>query len=248
MKNTTVISIILTVILLSETNMVQGAYPKPTYIPQLRPYEINKNNDIWHAQNPSSYITPNNAWVKYYASLLYVDKEGYIKYKDTPVPWLVDKNGNILLTTDKSFFNNYVPLREYFGTEVPNNDWWFNPDYYLTHGQRGICSAWAATVTSMMRSGEMSLRGDDGKYIRQAIPAKEVLGYVGNGGNWGRDAWVEYEAYNKTWISSTSQETEPYTGKQKSATIFIGKNSQFKPVFEFTDVYFREAHSSVTKE
>lgn len=42
-------------------------YPKPTSIPTLRPYDIDKSGDIWHAQDPSSYITPDNEWVKYYS-------------------------------------------------------------------------------------------------------------------------------------------------------------------------------------
>lgn len=43
-------------------------YPKPTYTPKLRPYIIDKSHDIWHAADPSSYIEPNNEWVKYYAN------------------------------------------------------------------------------------------------------------------------------------------------------------------------------------
>lgn len=42
-------------------------YPKPSYIPTLRKYEIDKSHDIWHTKDPSSYITPKNEWVKYYA-------------------------------------------------------------------------------------------------------------------------------------------------------------------------------------
>jgi len=45
----------------------EPTYPKPTYTPTLRKYEINKDHDIWHAQDPSSYITPDNEWVQYYA-------------------------------------------------------------------------------------------------------------------------------------------------------------------------------------
>jgi len=41
---------------------------KPIYTPTLRVYEIDKSSDIWHAKDSSSYITPNNEWVKYYAN------------------------------------------------------------------------------------------------------------------------------------------------------------------------------------
>jgi len=40
---------------------------KPIYTPTLRAYEIDESSDIWHAKDSSSYITPNNEWIKYYA-------------------------------------------------------------------------------------------------------------------------------------------------------------------------------------
>ncbi len=46
---------------------IEILYPKPTYTPTLRSYEIDKSDDIWHAKDPSSYIQPNNEWIQYYA-------------------------------------------------------------------------------------------------------------------------------------------------------------------------------------
>ena len=176
-------------------------YPKPTYIPTLRPYDIDKSHDIWHAKDPSSYITPNNEWVRYYASQLFIDKDGWIKYKNEKVVWYRDLNGN-LYYTNKSFLNNYVYDWEQFGTgsqgSLANDDYWANADYYLTYGMKGDCDEWIIAVTSMMLSGEMSVWQDD-KLVKQVIPANAVLGYIGNV----RDGWVEYQVYNKDWITST---------------------------------------------
>lgn len=41
--------------------------PCPCLKPSLRPYIISKEDDFWHAQDPSSYITPENEWIQYYA-------------------------------------------------------------------------------------------------------------------------------------------------------------------------------------
>jgi len=42
--------------------------PSPLgYTPTLRPYLIDRTQDIWHASDASSYIEPKNEWVQYYA-------------------------------------------------------------------------------------------------------------------------------------------------------------------------------------
>ncbi len=211
-------------------------YPKPTSIPSMRAYDIDKTGDIWHAVNPSSYITPENEWVKYQASQLFLDEDGWIKYKDQKVIGFIDENGTKYYVY-KSFMNNYTPLKEFFGHELPNNDYWMMPDYYLYNGKRGICSAWAATVTSMMLSGEMSIV-KEGKFFKQVIPAKAVMGYTKSGL---RDAWVEYNLYNNTWITTTELlRYGLHNENEISATEFnLKKDMVITPVFEFTDEYFR---------
>jgi hypothetical protein len=218
-------------------------YPKPTYVPNLRPYEIDKSHDLWHAKDPSSYIEPNNEWVRFYASQLFVDYDGYIKYKNEKQVWWVDINGTEYYT-NKSLQNNYIYDWEQLGNgakgSLANDDYWTNADYYLTHGMKGDCEEWAITVTSMMLSGEMSVWQED-KLVKQIIPAKVVMGYVSRV----YDGWVEYQVYNKDWITSTSREKD-YYGEPFSATIFIEKDPQFEPVFEFTNTYFRGYRKRIT--
>ncbi len=211
---------------------------KPLTTPTLNTMRCyNKNNDIWYPCNPSEYIAPNNEWVKYYASQLFIDKDGWIKYKNEKIVSLVDTNGTPMLYDYKSFMNNYIFDWEQFGTgskgSLSNDDYWANADYYLTHGMKGDCDEWSNTITSMMLSGEMSVWKND-KFVKQVIPAKVVMGYVGGI----RDAWTEYRVYNSSWITSTSRKKDEY-GIEYSSTIFIGKNIQFSPVYEFTDKYFR---------
>ncbi len=213
-------------------------HPMPTYAPSLRAFEINTEHDIWHARDPSSYITPENEWVRYFASQLYLDYDGRLKYINQKVPLLRDKGGQIVLWTNETFANNYVYDWEQFGTGarggLANDDYWINPDYYLAHGMKGDCEDWSLAVTSLMLSGEMSV-WQDKKLIKQVIPAKTVLGYVGNL----RDVWTEYRVYGKTWITNTARRTNPETGDERfSSTIFIEKDTQFQPVFEFTNEYF----------
>ena len=213
------------------------AYPKPTTIPTLKPMGCyDKSHDIWHPCNSSGYITPDNEWVKYYASQLFVDKDGRIKYKNEQVEWWIQLDGTKHYTY-RPFVNNYVYDWEQFGTgsqgSLANDDYWANADYYLTHGMKGDCDEWMNVVTSMMLSGEMSVwQGEN--LVKQVIPSKAVIGYVGSK----RDGWVEYQAYGKTWITSTSRTKDGY-GEEFSSTIFVEKPLEFKPVFEFTDKYFR---------
>lgn len=70
-------------------------YPEPTSTPTMRPYQINKNNDIWHASDPASYIDPDDEWVKYSASKLYLDHDGRLRYKNKPVPKVMFFSGRM---------------------------------------------------------------------------------------------------------------------------------------------------------
>ncbi|MDD3840081.1 MAG: hypothetical protein PHP06_05850 [Clostridia bacterium] len=58
------------------------------FTPKLRPYDIDKSHDIWHAKDPSSYITPNDPWVQYYAitgaSIQTIYKTDIEMYPDNP--------------------------------------------------------------------------------------------------------------------------------------------------------------------
>jgi len=132
-------------------------YPEPAYTPPMRPYQINKDHDIWHATDPASYITPDNEWVKYYASKLYIDQDGRLRYKDRPVQLRVDTQGNVLQWTDEPFLNSYVSDDDQFHFP-PNADVWVMPEYYLTHGMKDDCDGWMVTVTSMMQVENFLLR------------------------------------------------------------------------------------------
>lgn len=220
-------------------------YPKPTYIPSLMKYEINKDTDsssdvnIWHAQNPKSYITQNDEWVKYVASQLYIDKDGRIRYKNTPVPYVIDFNKDVLSWMDKLFYNEYVSDDELFNFP-PNSDLWQNADYYLSHGLKGDCEDWSIVTTSMMLSGEMSTM-ENGAYFRHVIPAKVVIGTVDKTAT---HAWTEYSVYGMRYISSVGQTFNQGTEKYESIEGFYpdsGPNSEwgrFRPIYQFTDKYF----------
>ena len=213
-------------------------YPKPTNVPSLREYNISKDSDIgmWIAQDPESYITPNDEWVRHIASQLYIESSGRIKYKNTPVPWVEDEEGNVLRWTDGSFFNHYMLDNELFNYPA-NADLWQNADYYLSHGFKGDCEDWAIAVTSMMLSGEMSIK-ENGSYVRRVIPAKVVMGISGES----FDTWIEYSIYDKRYISSTGKMYNQGSGKDESITTFHpeGDWEGFIPKYQFTDKYFEQ--------
>ncbi len=207
---------------------------EPSYIPTIRPYLINKDHDIWHAEDPSSYITPDNAWVKYYASRLYIDFNGRLRYKNMPVPLRVDIRGNILQWIDKPFVNTYISDDDQFNFP-PDGDVWVMPEYYLTHGMKDDCDGWMVTVTSIMKSGELSVK-DNSSFVKTVVPAKAVLGYMGNF----RDGWTEYKAYGKTFLTTTSLMVAGFGDDKQSVTEFVEKKDKTtaKPVFEFDDKHF----------
>jgi hypothetical protein len=212
---------------------IETQYPEPTFTPAMRSYQINKDHDIWHASDPASYITPDNEWVKYYASKLYIDYDGRLRYKNKPVPLRVDTKGNVLQWTDEPFINSYVSDDEQFNFP-PNADVWVMPEYYLTHGMKDDCDGWMVTVTSMMQSGELSIK-DNSSFTKTVIPSKAVLGYMGGY----RDGWTEYKAYNKTFLTTTAIVNAGFNEK-KSATEFIEKKDKTtaRPIFEIDNKHF----------
>jgi hypothetical protein len=219
------IKIIITILLLASSFAANAA--------ELRPYIINKDHDIWYAEDPASYIIPDNPVVKEMAEKLYIDDEGRIKYKMIRVPLVIDEKGNVLRWIDKTFVNNYLSDDIQFN-HPPNGDYWMNADYYLTHGMKGDCADWMIAVMSMFRSGEISIKQGD-SFIKQKIPAKAVMGYAGGI----RDNWVEYKVHNKTFFTSTGLKIDGY-GRSVSFTIFSEKDILLKPIFEFDDTHFKE--------
>lgn len=95
----------------------------PASIPKLRPYDIDKSSEIWHAKDPSSYITPDNEWVKYYANLLKNNESIELYYR-----------------TDKEMY-----------PDAPNEDVWQNADYTL-YSQQGDCEDLAIAWVSIFRA------------------------------------------------------------------------------------------------
>jgi hypothetical protein len=212
---------------------MEVTYPEPTTTPTMRPYQINKDHDIWHASDPASYIEPDNEWVKYFASKLYIDYDGRLRYKNKTVPLRVDTKGNILQWTDEPFLNTYVSDNDQFHYP-PNEDVWVMPQYYLTHGMKDDCDGWMVTVTSMMQSGELSIK-ENSSFVKKVIPSKAVLGYMGGY----RDGWTEYKAYGKTYLTTTAL-VSPGFNEKRSATEFIEKKDKTtaRPVFEFDNKHF----------
>ncbi len=97
-------------------------YTKPINVPNLRSYDIDKSNDIWHAKDPSSYITPDNEWVRYYAS----QYEKYIDGKESDYPQI-------------EYIQDY-------------EDYWQNADYTLYIGKgdcEDAAIAWASIYRSL---------------------------------------------------------------------------------------------------
>lgn len=219
------IKIIITILLLVSSFAASAA--------ELRPYIINKDHDIWHAEDPASYITPDDPVVKKMAEKLYVDDEGLIKNKNVQVPLVIDEKGNVFQWIDESFKNNYMSDDIQFN-HPPDGDYWANADYYLTHGMKGDCDEWMIAVMSMFLSGEMSIK-KDGSFMKQKIPAKAVLGYA----HGIRDNWVEYKVHNKTFFTSTGSKIDR-NGRSVSITIFSEKDGQLKPIFEFDDIHFEK--------
>jgi len=96
---------------------------KPIYKPILRVYEIDKSSDIWHAKDSSSYITPNNEWIQYYADKVKNNEGIFLYYK-----------------TDKELY-----------PYAPNEDMWQNADY-TAYTQEGDCEDLSILWVSIHRA------------------------------------------------------------------------------------------------
>ena len=201
------------------TGEVNAELPEPGTIPALRPYVTAVRDNYIIAQNPETYITPDSAWVKYYASKLKILKDGTIVYR---------QNGTLGY---KLFTNNYITDDENFNHPA-NGDYWQNADYYLKNGRKGDCEDWAIALSSILLSGGMV--DSDNKQV--TIPSRVVIGYVQRDlGTYEiipdkNDIWVEYFYHNET-IMSTTGLLNGY-----SMTYYLDKAKTgiaFREVFEF---------------
>lgn len=175
----------------------------------LRPYDIDKSRDIWMAEDPTSYIIPDNKIVQEYADRLYLDVDGWIRYVDefSVSAQLLD---GTKLYSNKVFRNAYQWDYEQFGSGNfavgADNDYWVNPDYYLNNGLQGDCEDVAIAIASMMQTGNISIRVND-TLVPTKINASVNVGYY----HGYRHAWVEYEIYDRTFVySSTEFEQRPF--------------------------------------
>lgn len=207
-------------------NFSSNVPDKPTNIPFLKKdNQRNTLSGITQPSDPSSYITPDNEWIKYYANQIFINEDGVLLYKiREPYP----------VVSYTSFVNNYITDEEQFGVE----DYWINSDYYLTHNMTGDCEDFAITVANMMLSGDISA-SVNGSFVKQKILAKVMIGYYKGF----RHTWTEYNVYNNTYISHSEGNYYVFDTKQGSLTEYIKKDTtgnDFIPKFEFTSEYFKE--------
>jgi hypothetical protein len=213
-------------------------YSKPTNVPVLMKNELVKDSNfkLWMVRNPESFVLPNNEWVKYYASQLYITEDGIIKYKNRPIPYAVNYDGTILSWIDEPFWNKYISDDIQFDYPA-NGDMWQNADYYLFHGFKGDCEDWAIATASLMLSGEMSIN-ENGTYVRQVIPAKVVVGHMKTTGH----AWTEYIVHNASFITSVGHWINPNDGSSESTLAFYPDTDEewknFHPIYQFSNAYF----------
>lgn len=196
---------------------------KPENIPQLREYDIDKSSDLWKAKNPESYIIPYNEWVIYYASQLFIDENGIVRW--------IEKD-------EKDWENPPFTVTYISDKDFPNADYWQNPDYYLYGGMKGDCEDFGLALTSMMLSGEMSVI-KNGKLIKEKISAKTVGGYIHLEKTY-RHIWTEYTINQKTYIGEVGY--DPGTGSSLTYYRLKEEEKYRVPFDEFTDKYYRKVY------
>jgi hypothetical protein len=103
---------------------IEIPYQRPSYIPVLRAYEIEKTSDIWHAKDPSSYIEVDDPWVLYNA-----DKIRRNEQRD-----------GIIYKTDVEMYPT-----------APNGDVWQNAGYTL-YKLEGDCEDISIAQVSIHRA------------------------------------------------------------------------------------------------
>lgn len=181
-ENTEIISVLPT----SVSTPSPTPSPLPTFNTTLWKYTGDcTNTGFIGSCNPQMYITPHNEVVEYYSSQMEIIN-GKLQWKEENDL----KKGGI-------FLNFYATDKEQFSID----DYWQNPDYYLTHGMRGDCEDSAFAVASILE--------------HKGIKTKIVGGWLIVDNEKVRDWIVEYKIDNTTYW---------YFGNGIQGITFIGKN------------------------
>lgn len=205
----------------------------------LRAYEVKSINGYWMAQDPASYITPNNDIIKEYASNFYIDldknmyrEKGTILYTNEFTSYSKSMSGELTQWAPKHFDANYTTDLSQF----KQSDYWVNPDYYLTHENTGDCEDLAIATTSMMLSGKMYIK-KGGLFNKEIIPAKVILGYSDKGN---RHAWTEYNVHNDRYIIDQLKYIKPDGDLSYVMSFIPEKEWKYTPIWEFDNKGFRD--------
>jgi len=107
----------------------------PEFETALKPMEkLNRKNHIFYPEDASSYITPENEVVSWYAENTVLTDEALI--------WKSTKDAlEFKYRTDNDLFNNPI-----------DGDMWQNPDYYLANGNMGDCEDFSVAFASILEA------------------------------------------------------------------------------------------------
>lgn len=152
------------------------------------------------AKDPCSYITPDNDWVKHYASMLYFDYVSEdVRFKEHLSD---DEKGCKCKTFRNVYLSDSIVCKDRMNCLNNSNqsDLWINPDLYLSEGTDdgfvGDCEDHSIALVSMLQSGQMSVNDSDGNLVKRRIPAVVVAGYSGGSLHY----WVESELDGDVYV------------------------------------------------
>lgn len=110
----------------------------PEFETALKPMgKLNRKNHILYPEDASSYITPENKVVSWYAENTVLTDEALL-WKGT------GDAVEFKYRTDNDQFNN-----------PPDGDLWQNPDYYLANGNMGDCEDFSIAFASILEAKEI---------------------------------------------------------------------------------------------
>ena len=144
-------------------SLLNSQTPEVDSTPRLWVYQPIIKNNFQYSIDPEKYVEPNNQIVQEKSQELII------------------QNNKILFDDGSPILVEYLNDKEFSGQE----DFWVNPDYFLTHGRQGDCEDLALAEASML--------------IAKGNPSVVILGITSPQSQLAH-AWVETKIKGKTYV------------------------------------------------